>query len=242
MGGRTVVRDGRERGRDIRLLLVRGTRQSAMWLDDPFGECPFPYLQKFDLTFAAEPVPQRVLLIGGAGYAWPRHVLATRPEVRLTVVEIDPEMNRLARAWFCLDELERRHGPEGDGRLELVVARGLDFLRECAAAERQFDAIANDTFIASSPTRSLLSAESARLVRSCLAPGGVYLANVVSALAGPEAAVLDGVCEAYGGEFGQVSVVPCTQGNPTYVTNSVVIASDSGLSFPGTWLTVAGVD
>jgi spermidine synthase len=151
-------------------------------------------------------------------------------------------MNRLARRWFYLDELERRHGPEGDGRLELVVAHGLAYLQDCAREGRRFDAIFNDTFIASAPNRSLVSEEAAHLVKTCLTPEGVYLSNVISALTGSGAATLDHVCDSFATQFEQVSVVPCDLDHPSEVGNCVVIASDEGQFFPGTWMSYAGLE
>lgn len=237
LGGRTVVRTTKEGGRRKRLLIVRGTQQSALWLDDPFGEPPFPYLRLFDRTFCARPRPRNILMIGGAGYSWPRHALSAHPEIKLTVVEIDPMMNVIAHSWFFLDVLEQRHGPRGDGRLQLIVSDGASHLESCASAGVRYDAILNDTFVASRPAHSLMDDHAASLIHRCLTPGGVYLCNIVSALAGPEATVLNDMVDLLAAHFAQVSVVPCSLEHLEDPSNNIVIASDGEHLFPGTWMT-----
>ena len=240
LGGRTVIRTIRLGGRRQRQLIVRGTQQSALWLDDPFGEIPFPYLQRFDLSFEVRPAPQHLLLLGGAGYAWPRHVLTNRPDITLDVVEIDAAMNDIARRWFFLDELERRHGATGDGRLRLFVEDGASFLAERAKTTGPYDAIYNDTFIASEPAHSLMDAQAAALVHARLTPQGLYLTNVISALMGPDAFPLESVVSALTTQFTHVSVIPCEVGHPKTARNTIIIATDRAHDFPGTWMTYAG--
>ena len=72
-------------------------------------------------------------MIGGGGFAWPRHVLAAYPEVCLDVVEIDQRMIDIAREYFLLDELEAHYGASGEGRLRVFQEDGRVYLAGIAA-------------------------------------------------------------------------------------------------------------
>ena len=102
-----------EDGSLVRMLNVGGVLQSATYLDERWATCPFAYLRSFDHLFEAalpeapDPlVVNRVLMLGGAGFAYPKQLLLEHPGVALDVVEIDPAMVQIARERFFLDRLE----------------------------------------------------------------------------------------------------------------------------------------
>lgn len=116
----------------VRMLNVGGVLQSATYLDERWAECPFAYLRSFDHLFEAAPalVVKRVLMIGGAGFAYPKSLLANHPGVKLDVVEIDSAMVDVAREHFFLDRLEKQLAAEGRGDdLRIFVEDGEEFLR-----------------------------------------------------------------------------------------------------------------
>ncbi|MBE6469230.1 MAG: hypothetical protein E7001_04570 [Coriobacteriaceae bacterium] len=101
-----------EDGERVRVLSQGGVYQSASYLGERRFEPVFSYYRGFDVLFEAEPAPQprpsTVLMIGGGGFSYPKHLLTTADDVKLDVVEIDASLVRTARRWFFLDELERR--------------------------------------------------------------------------------------------------------------------------------------
>ena len=143
-GEATVYTMPDEDGSLVRMLNVGGVLQSATYTDERWAVCPFAYLRAFDHLFEAAdlsaPRPLtvgRVLMIGGAGFAYPKSLLVNHPSVRLDVVEIDPAMVALAREHFCLDRLEALLAVEGRADdLRIFVEDGAAFLRgEGGAAE-----------------------------------------------------------------------------------------------------------
>lgn len=109
-----------EDGSLVRMLNVGGVLQSATYLDERWATCPFAYLRSFDHLFEAalpeapDPlVVNRVLMLGGAGFAYPKQLLLEHPGVALDVVEIDPAMVKIARERFFLDRLEMQLAAEG---------------------------------------------------------------------------------------------------------------------------------
>ena len=134
----------------VRMLSVGGVLQSATYTDERWDRCPFAYLRAFDHLFEAEPaLPiERVLMIGGAGFAYPKQLLSDHPGVKLDVVEIDPAMVALAREHFFLDRLERRLAAEGRGDdLRIFVEDGTTFLQDGGRGFNGYDVIINDAFV-----------------------------------------------------------------------------------------------
>lgn len=122
-----------EDGDPVRLLEVGGVFESATYLDERRFEPTFEYYRAFDHLFEAVPEPQRVLMIGGGGYAYPKHFVASQPYGAMDVVEIDPVITRIAREHFFLGELMERFSTRETGRLNLVTADGRAYLEQRAA-------------------------------------------------------------------------------------------------------------
>ena len=131
-----------EDGSLVRMLNVGGVLQSATYLDERWATCPFAYLRSFDHLFEAalpeapDPlVVNRVLMLGGAGFAYPKQLLLEHPGVALDVVEIDPAMVQIARERFFLDRLEMQLAAEGRADdLRIFVGDGEAFLRRSDGA------------------------------------------------------------------------------------------------------------
>ena len=99
-----------EHGEKIRVLQQGGVYQSATYVGERRFEPVFAYYRAFDAMFEAEPVlcaasghgVERVLMLGGGGYAYPKHALTQHAGLVMDVVEIDPAVTlvfpRRARA------------------------------------------------------------------------------------------------------------------------------------------------
>lgn len=237
LGGWTSVHDDRRTlGERIRVLDIAGTYQSATYLDERWCDPVFPYHQLFDHFLDAWPAgdgPASIAILGGGGYALPRHIVAHMPQVhRIDVVELDPAIERIARQWFFLNRLEQEYGAEASGRLQLHVD---DALRWLEGSERHFDAILNDCFLANEPEASLLTAKALRTVREHLTDGGIYLTNVVASLEGPESALLYTTLATLGTVFDHVWLYPCGASEPESRENNVVVATNASHHFADAW-------
>lgn len=231
--GRARVIDARDdEGEPIRVLSVSGTYQSATYLGDRYAEPVFPYMRAYDHVFDDGATVRSVLMIGGGGYAYPKHLVATRPEARIDVVEVDPAITELAREYFFLDRLIADYGLAATGRLGVICADGRAFL-DAHAGAHAYDAVLNDAFAGGAPVASLMTEAAARAIRDNLTDGGAYLTNVVSALAGPHADLLDGVTMTLGRVFAHVYVIPGSQDEQAVPDNNVVIATDVARNYVG---------
>lgn len=182
----------------------------------------------------------RVLVLGGGGFAWPKHVLATHPEVSLDVVEIDSAIIRIARRHFFLDEAIERFDP-AHKRLRLICDDGRAFLENAAESSQRsygarpgamrYDAIVNDAFSGAEPVRSLATVEAAQAAKACLIPGGLYAANVVSDFDRANVAFLRDLTATLAKAFAHVHIIPCPDEDFGGEDNYLVIATDGTYDF-----------
>ena len=215
-------------GEPILVLVVDGAYQSATYLGKRRYEPVFSYYRAFDCLFEARPAARDVLVLGGGGCAWPKHVVSTRPDVRLDVVEIDPAVVRLAWDKFFVRELVDEFGAAD--RLRLVTADARAYLDGCG---KTYDAIVNDCFSGRAPVRSLMTLEAARSVARRLAPAGVYLANVVTEHEGTDASTLSSAVAALAQVFAHVQVIPCADEGFSGEDNYHAVASNGPLDLAG---------
>ena len=264
-------------GRAVRLLLVGRSVQSATYVDEEYRAEPvFDYYLAFDLMFDAKSDIERVLMVGGGGYAYPKHIIATRPEVHMDVVEIDPAITRIALTDFYLAEYLSDYPFGGTYDLGRICADGCCYLADlsrvvqgelggegCEAGEtervagdtaydtefarqarhrygasfgQRYDAMVFDVFAGKKPVASLASPTAIRNAHTCLNPGGVLIANVVSTLEGPKSAFLHQYVEALEGEFAHVHVIPLSPDGtdaPDVPDNAILLATDATWEFAG---------
>ncbi|MGN0070952.1 MAG: spermidine synthase [Atopobiaceae bacterium] len=235
LDGVGIVSTHRIEGVPVRVLRLGGVWQSATYLGDRWAEPVFAYYRAFDAVFDAGPAFKaasghaiaHALMIGGGGFAWPKHALTAHPELSLTVVEHDPAIVSCARRWFYLDRLEEEAA--GD-RLEVTCDDGRAFLEK---TDERFDAILNDAFSGSEPVRSLATVEAARAVKARLVPGGIYAANVVSEEGGEDVTFLRDVVATLAQVFSSIEVLSAEDETYGGEDNYLVVATDLALSLPG---------
>ena len=233
-------------GKLVRVMNVKGTYQSATYLEEDCYELVFGYHRAYNALFRAGIPIRNVAMLGGGGFSYPKYLVSHYPDLSVDVVEIDPMVVSIAERWFYLDRLAAEFETEETGRMGVYIQDAREFLEETVAwlqaggpvdvdpAEHivRYDAIVNDCFSARVPVMSLATEEAARVIHACLSPGGMYLSNVISALRGPRAKLLHSVMRTLQGEFAHVYVVPGSEGLPRVVDNYVVIATDGEYSFP----------
>ena len=180
--GTYVVRDTTMQGERVRLLLVDGIQESATHLDPARKYEPlFRYLTFFHRIVESHPDPQTVLLLGGAGFAYPKLFFSSGQKGSLTVVELDPRMIKLADRFFFLKDLKREYDLDRTGRLRIVQDDGLHFLQTDEAC---YDVILNDAYLGNVPDEGLLSDEGVAACKARLKPGGILVTNIITPLGG----------------------------------------------------------
>lgn len=115
------------------------------------------------------PPRPRVLELGLAGGSVARAIRTLAPEAKIVGVEHEPEVIRLARRHFGLDDLG----------VEVVLGDALEHLRR---ERRRFDLVVEDLFVGA--TRSVrkpgwLLEDGYPLIRKRLRPGGYLVSNTI---------------------------------------------------------------
>lgn len=191
--------------------------QSAIDLNAP-DSLVLDYTKAFALAWQLRPEARRFLMLGGAGYSVPRYLLATRPEISLDVVEIDPGMTELARTYFNLKD---------DPRLTVRHEDARSYLNRYAGDESQpgYDIVMGDTFssVYNIPFQ-LGTVEAARKIYDSLSADGVYIGNVLSAVTGPKSKLLNAIRGSFAEVFPDVHVFPLNLRSPESVQNVMLLA------------------
>ena len=139
--------------------------KSAVNLKDP-GELPMAYAQVLPASLLYPATLKRVLMIGlGAGLV-STYLGQSMPDVQIDVVEIDPEIVSVAKKYFGLQETEKVHFAESDGRVYLNRHKD------------QYDLIVLDAYRDVGVPFHLLTKEFYGIVKDHLAPGGTVVSNL----------------------------------------------------------------
>jgi len=162
---RIIVMDFPER--DQRILYFSKSRpaQSIMLMSAP-KMLALSYLQSMVAALALHDNPKDALLLGMGGAALPKFLSHQFPGLNLDVVEIDPDVVKVAQEHF-----EYQAQPNTN----LYVMDGRVFLKR---AEKKYDVIFLDAYTGDSLPFHLTTVEFYQMVRDHLKPGGVVAINL----------------------------------------------------------------
>jgi spermidine synthase len=154
-----------------RALWLDTLRHSYVDLEDP-TYLEFAYTRLFGDALAAaapEEEPLDALHIGGGGFTMPRYLHATRPGSSSTVLEVDALLEEIAEEELGL-ETERKD-------LEIITGDARVGIRQ--VGEGAFDLAIGDAFGGVAVPWHLATLEFTGQVHDALAPGGMYVMNVI---------------------------------------------------------------
>jgi predicted membrane-bound spermidine synthase len=159
-----VVSDG-DGGRDLELN--EGVVSHSTW--HPHTVLTGRYWDLFlMLPPLLEPPARDMLVIGNAGGTIGRAYGRFYPETAIDGVELDPELNTVARRWF---------GAGDNPRMRLIAADGRPFLER---SDKRYDLIVVDAYRQPYVPFYLATSEFFRLAREHLRPGGMIALNVAA--------------------------------------------------------------
>lgn len=220
-------------GRTVREMFQNGGSSSAEYVDT--GEPAHEYVTVSQ--HLVEPVMDDVesmLVLGGAALTLPVAFQHRRPDLRIEVVEIDPVVTELARRYFA-------YGQADYPGIRVVHEDARVFLR---SSDQRFDLLYLDVFdhLLTVPW-TLVTADAVQDMAARLAPGGLFVANVLSPLSGPGTGFIEHFRATLESVFGDVHVyLTDPDADPAVTQNLIVVASvEPAGAPPAEWATEADV-
>lgn len=147
-----------------------GDSQSCMYKADP-NRLFYDYAKVVMSTLYLNPDPQRILITGLGGGTLPAALARLLPQAEIDVVEIDPAVSRVAKAYFPFETSERVRVHDVDGRV---------FVKRAARSGKKYDLVILDAFNGDYIPEHMLTREYLEEVKSVIADGGVLAANTFS--------------------------------------------------------------
>ena len=161
----------RSGGAPLESLILDHLVHSYTDLDNPFY-LEYEYIRIYEEVVrwqASKRGSFKALFLGGGGYTLPRFIEAKYPKAKVDVVEIDPEITRVAQDYLGVSEDSKIRSFNEDGRW---------FVMNCKE-KGSYDFIFGDAFNDLSIPYHLTTKEFAMQLKKLLKPNGLLLANVI---------------------------------------------------------------
>lgn len=199
----------------VKLMGINNENHSSMFLNS--DELVNEYTKYYHLAAHFNPDFKRTLMLGGAGYSYPKSFLLKYPEAKIDVVEIDPKITELAKEYFRLGENPRLTVYHEDGRVYLNKTK------------EKYDVIFGDAFTSRySIPYQLTTKEAVQKEYDILNENGVVVLNIISAIEGEKGEFLRAEYATYKNIFPQVYLLPVNyKDDGTKVQNLILVALKS---------------
>ncbi|MCM8613462.1 fused MFS/spermidine synthase [Accumulibacter sp.] len=206
--------------------------QGAMRIQRPNAlELPYTREMMAGLLLRAAPWPRDALLIGLGAGSLAKFIYHHLPATRITVVEIDPQVETVARLHFRL--------PDDPLRLRVLIADGADHMLH---ADSRHDCILVDGFDGQARAGALDTLPFYQACRARLSESGLLVVNLLGRERGFAASA-----ERIGLAFGGRSLLfpSCDKGNTIVFATAgeaVDVAGSELVSRAGHWQAVSGLN
>jgi len=149
-----------------RMHFATDTVQSAMRVNDPFA-LEVAYTRSMMAFLLFHPDPRDFLMVGLGGGSIVKWVYQHLLAARTTVVELNPEVARIAHAYF--------HVPSDDERLRVVISDGAQYV---AAHPQAWDVLMVDGYDEVAQAEALTTSAFYAHCRAALKPRGMLVVNL----------------------------------------------------------------
>lgn len=223
------VREGYRPGdsRRVRVLTSGpGGSQSGMYMDGS-GNLVFWYTGEFARLVSAHPTKGRILVLGGGTFTLPAYLADHYPWSQIDVVEIDPELQTIAKDYFHF---------QSRPNLRLIFDDARNYVN---STRTKYDIVLADVYSDASVPFSMMTREYGEKVAGLLAPHGMVAANVIAAPEGACRPLLDAINGAYGSAltYGSYLLSPTTTSENE--RNNMVVAYSQEQMLPAGYTPLA---
>lgn len=196
----------------VKMMGINNENHSSMFLDS--DELVSEYTKYYHLAKHFNPNFKKTLMLGGAGYSYPKDFLHKYPEATIDVVEIDPKVTELAKKYFRLEENPRLTIYHEDGRV---------FLNK---TQEKYDVIFGDAFSSHySLPYQLTTKEAVQKKYNILNDDGIVILNIISAIEGEKGKFLRAEYATYKSLFPQVYLFPVTHSDYGNVVQNIILVA-----------------
>lgn len=207
---------------DLRTLSFNGSWETCMNISDPH-KGHFSYTEFFQMPMLWKTNCANVLMIGLGGGSTPRAYQYYHPSIRVDMIEIDPEVVKVAKKWFNLVETNGLSVHVQDGRMYLD------------RNTRKFDSIIMDAYqtgrYGSEPPAHLVTREFFALVKTNLTDDGVLAYNLIGTESGSGSRLVGNVYKTLQGVFPRITWLKASDSQ-----NIVIFAFKSAAAVPASVL------
>jgi spermidine synthase len=212
---RVWIYDTEIKGREGRVLLRDDKLHSAKYLNS--DELVFDYTKHYNLALELLPNSQETLMIGGAAYSYPQYLLKNFPSLGVDVVEIDPQLTKLAKKYFGLENNNNLNIYHNDARIYINNN------------EKEYDIIYGDAFSSHySVPHHLTTLEFNNKVYSSLKDEGVYIMNIISSIDGPKSDYFKAQYNTTASVFNELLVFPVLDKNDEDLVQNIILLAYKG--------------
>lgn len=181
--------------RVAKMMGINNENHSSMFLDS--DDLVNRYTTFYHYPMQLHGNAQKTLMLGGAGYSFPKDFLRRYPEATIDVVEIDPGVTALARQYFRLQD---------DPRMRIIHQDARVFLN---GSGETYDVIFGDAYGSRyGIPYQLTTKEAVEKMYTMLSPNGVVMLNIISAIDGQKGAFLRAELATMQSVFPQVFLLP----------------------------------
>ncbi|HEU0177204.1 MAG TPA: fused MFS/spermidine synthase, partial [Blastocatellia bacterium] len=170
----------------VRYLFLNGVQQGSMIGDVSYAK----YAYGLERLATIKGIPKTVLIWGLGAGVYARAMAEAGSEV--TVIEIDPMSEKVAREYFGLP-----------ASVKVIIG---DARTETSRLTEKYDVIVLDAFSGDSPPFHLLTREAFTDLKKRLADGGLVVANIVGGVSGETSRVASSIVATMENVFGKTQV------------------------------------
>lgn len=205
--------------RPIRVMKIGNKIHSGMYLDAP--ELLYQYTKIYHLADFVNPHISQALMIGGAGYSYPKDFIRYHQDAHMDVVEIDPGLTFLAEKYFDFKSTNNITVYHEDARTFIN--------RE----KKHYDVIFSDAFASTNSLPfQLATKEAISNIYTLLTSNGVFLSDSISAITGEKGKLFRAQYHTYASVFPYVYVFPADfPSDGDKIQNTILVASKKPIHF-----------
>jgi len=219
---RIFITENKHNERDAKFISIDGYINSGMYINNP-NELIYKYTEFYDLIGFFSKNWKNAVMFGGAGYSYPKHFQNKFPNKQLDIVEIDPSLTAIAKAYFQFEPKQSTQIFHQDARYFL------------SNTTNKYDAVLYDVLTSNLTVPfHLTTLETFESISNIMSKEGVLIMNLLGNLNGVGSKFIQSEIKTLKQIFPQVYVFNAMGKDYKGITNNIIVAmkSNKSVKFP----------